>query len=394
MRSGALLLLCALLAAPAAAASDAKQGELKELRNRIDRLKKEIEQAKEDRAEAADGLKQSEQRISDVNRSLRDLDQRQQTLSDELKTIQGDIGQTQHSLDSQQARLAELLRQHQRQGDTDALKLLLNGENPGDAARDLEYYGYISRARADLIRSHRESLQRLDALQQQAKERKSRIEKVKSERLAQRSGLEKEKKSRQQLLGKLSSQIQKQRKEVASLVRDEQRLSRLIERLSRLAAAPKPGRKPAEATPGRKTTEVPDASLAGLDFAKLKGRLALPVAGTIGARFGQAREGGGPSWKGLFIRAAEGHGVRAVATGRVAFADWLRGFGNLLIVDHGDGYLSLYSNNESLYKQAGDPVRAGDVIASVGNTGGQSESGLYFELRHQGKPFDPLSWVK
>lgn len=393
MRLGALLLLCILLATPAAAATDAKQRELKDLRGRIDQLKKEIEQAKEDRSEAADDLKQSERRISDVNRSLRDLDQRQQTLSEELKAIQSDIGQTQHSLDSQQARLAELLRQHQRQDGTDALKLLLNGENPGDTARDLEYYGYISRARAETIRSHRNTLERLDALQQQARERKAHIEKVKTERLAQRKGLEKEKKSRQTLLDKLAGQIKKQRKEVASLLRDEQRLTRLIERLAKLASAPRPS-KPAKAAPGQETRHVPDASLAGLDFAKLKGRLALPVAGTITARFGQSREGGGPSWKGVFIRAGEGHGVRTVATGRVAFADWLRGFGNLLIVDHGDGYLSLYSNNESLYKQAGDPVRAGDVVATVGNTGGQSEHGLYFELRHQGKPFDPLSWVK
>lgn len=384
------LLLCTLLATSATAATDPKQRELKDLRGRIDQLKKEIEQAKEDRTEAADSLKKSERRISDVNRSLRELDQRQQGLSDELKGIQGDIRQTRRALDNQQARLAELLRQHQRQGDADALKLLLSGESPGEAARDLQYYRHIGQARAELIRSHQNNLDRLDALQHQAEERKGRIEKVKGERLQQRKDLEKEKKARQKVLSSLSQQIQKQRKEVASLVRDEKRLSQLIERLSRLAL------KPAKTmtAPGRKTTQVPDASLAGLDFAKLKGRLALPVAGTITARFGQAREGGGPSWKGVFIRAPEGQGVRVVATGRVAFADWLRGFGNLLVVDHGDGFLSLYSNNESLYKQVGDSVRAGDVVAAVGNTGGQSEHGLYFELRHQGKPFDPLAWVK
>ncbi|WP_165919142.1 murein hydrolase activator EnvC family protein [Sulfuritortus calidifontis] len=389
MRLGTLL-LCTLFATTALAATDPRQRELKELRGRIDQLKKEIEQAKEDRAEAADSLKQSERRISDVNRALRELDQRQQGLSEELKDIQGNIRQTQRGLDNQQARLAELLRQHQRQGDADALKLLLSGKSPGETARDLEYYRHIGRARAELIRNHQASLDRLDALQRQAEERKDRIEKVKGERLQQRKDLEKEKKARQEVLTSLSQQIQQQRKQVASLVRDEKRLSQLIERLSRLAL------KPAKTltAPGRKTSQVPDASLAGLDFAKLKGRLALPVAGTITARFGQAREGGGPSWKGVFIRAPEGQGVRVVASGRVAFADWLRGFGNLLVVDHGDGFLSLYSNNESLYKQVGDSVRAGDVVAAVGNTGGQSEHGLYFELRHQGKPFDPLSWVQ
>jgi septal ring factor EnvC (AmiA/AmiB activator) len=132
----------------------------------------------------------------------------------------------------------------------------------------------------------------------------------------------------------------------------------------------------------------------GLDFHRLKGKLALPLTGEILHKFGQNRDGGGPAWKGLFIRARQGQEVRAVGSGRIAFADWLRGFGNLLIVDHGDGYLSLYSNNESLYKQPGEPVRAGDVVAAVGATGGQDEPGLYFELRHQGKPFDPLTWIR
>ncbi|TNF52475.1 MAG: peptidase M23, partial [Gammaproteobacteria bacterium] len=147
------------------------------------------------------------------------------------------------------------------------------------------------------------------------------------------------------------------------------------------------------AKPGEKVERVADASLAGLDFGRLKGKLALPVAGEIQHRFGQNRPGGGPAWKGLFIRARQGQEVHAVGTGKVAFADWLRGFGNLLIIDHGGGYLSLYSNNESLYKQPGDRVRAGDVIAAAGNTGGQEDTGLYFELRHQGKPFDPMNWV-
>ncbi|MBU1665733.1 MAG: peptidoglycan DD-metalloendopeptidase family protein, partial [Gammaproteobacteria bacterium] len=147
------------------------------------------------------------------------------------------------------------------------------------------------------------------------------------------------------------------------------------------------------AKPGQKVNRVADASLAGLNFDRLKGKLALPVAGEILHRYGQNRDGGGPAWKGLFIRARQGQEVHAVGSGQVAFADWLRGFGNLLIIDHGDGFLSLYSNNESLYKQPGDPIRAGDVVAAVGATGGQDEPGLYFELRRQGKPFDPLTWV-
>jgi septal ring factor EnvC (AmiA/AmiB activator) len=126
----------------------------------------------------------------------------------------------------------------------------------------------------------------------------------------------------------------------------------------------------------------------------LKGLLKLPVRGELMNRFGAPREEGGLSWKGLFIRAAEGAEVKVVAAGRVVFAEWLRGFGNLLIVDHGQGYMSLYSNNESLYKQPGEGVKAGDVIAAAGNSGGQADTGVYFELRHQGRPINPMAWVK
>lgn len=128
-------------------------------------------------------------------------------------------------------------------------------------------------------------------------------------------------------------------------------------------------------------------------FASLRGQLRAPVAGKLAAKFGSKR-GDGPGWKGVFIRAAEGADVKAIAGGRIVFAEWLRGFGNLLIVDHGGQYMSIYGNNQALLKRAGDVVKAGDSIASAGNSGGNEESGLYFELRHQGRAFDPADWVK
>jgi len=135
-------------------------------------------------------------------------------------------------------------------------------------------------------------------------------------------------------------------------------------------------------------------------FSALRGKLELPVEGQLGARFGALRrdedgqpQAGAPTWKGLFIRAAAGAEVHAVAAGRVVFADWLRGFGNLMILDHGNGLLSVYGNNETLLRGIGDQVQAREVIAAVGSTGGSQDSGLYFELRYQGKPFDPLAWV-
>ncbi len=381
-----LFLASAALATPEAG----KQEELKDLRGRIEALQQELEQASEDRAEAADGLRQSERRISDVARSLRDLEAKQRRLARDLKQLEAETHTVNGQIADQQKRLADLLRARYVQGGNDAMKLMLNGQNPGEVARNLEYYGYIGRARAVVIHDYQASLARLGQLKDKTRAQRDDLGQVRNERVAQKKSLEGEKSTRQQVLYKLSEQIRNQRREIDTLVRDEKRLTRLVERLARLAAAPKPA---AVVKPGQKVSHVADASLAGLNFIRLKGKLALPVAGEILHRFGQGREGGGPAWKGLFIRARQGQEVHAVGSGQVAFADWLRGFGNLLIIDHGDGFLSLYSNNESLYKQPGDPVRAGDVVAAVGATGGQDEPGLYFELRRQGKPFDPLTWV-
>jgi septal ring factor EnvC (AmiA/AmiB activator) len=161
----------------------------------------------------------------------------------------------------------------------------------------------------------------------------------------------------------------------------------------KVAAQPaRPAPREEDAPAKREDIALAPAAPAGA-FASLKGQLRPPVSGKVAAKFG-TRRGDGPSWKGLFIRAAEGADVRAVAGGRVVFADWLRGFGNLIIVDHGSQYMSIYGNNQALLKRAGDIVKAGDPIASAGNSGGNEESGLYFELRHQGTAFDPAGWVK
>ncbi len=385
-----LMLFCALAAT---AAPDAgKQQELKDLRERIQSLQQELEQASEDRSDVADALKKSERRISDVNRSLRKLAARQNDLARALAALNEETRTTQMQLDEQEKRLDELLRERYMQGEGDALKLMLNGQDPSEVARNLEYYGYIGRARADLIGQYRASLARLGELKKKTQEKNDSLAQVKSDRIAQKHELESEKAERQDVLYKLSRQIRSHRKQIDTLVRDEKRLTRLIIRLAALSRASKVTAPPS-GKPGQRVNKVADATLAGLDFMRLRGKLALPVAGEILRRFGQSREGGGPAWKGLFIRARQGTDVHAVGSGKVAFADWLRGFGNLLVIDHGDGYLSLYSNNESLYKQPGESVSAGDVVASVGATGGQDEPGLYFELRHQGKPFDPLSWV-
>jgi septal ring factor EnvC (AmiA/AmiB activator) len=377
--------------------------ELQSLRERLQKLQQEYERTRESSAEAADALKQSERAISEAGRKLHQLEGEQREVQAGLKTATNEAEQTRAAIQQRQARLSEMFRQAYMRGGGDGLKLLLNGQNPSQAARDLHYLSYLSRAQTQLIGELRQGLARLDELKQSAAEKDRALAEIRQARLQERENLLKEKQARQKVLNKLASQIKKQRKEIATLKRNEQRLSDLVTRLAKLAARHKQTAKPAS-TAGKRgatgskaiavNTQVPEPGNDGTPFSRLKGLLRLPVRGELMNRYGTPREGGGLSWKGLFIRAPEGAEVRAVAQGTVAFADWLRGFGNLVIVDHGEGYMSLYSNNESLYKQAGDRVKTGEAIASVGNSGGQESAGVYFELRHQSRPINPMAWIK
>jgi len=266
-------------------------------------------------------------------------------------------------------------------------RLLLAGEDPNRTARNIVYYGYVSQAQAAVVRDLQERIARLSALEARTRETAAALAALEREAQAEREALLGQARERRQLLARISGELEKQRGELAKLGRDEQRLARLVERLARaLRAAPSPARPRNERVPG-------PAPGGEAGFAAAKGKLRLPVRGELAGRFGAPREGSGLAWKGVLILAPEGEEVRAVAAGRVVFADWMRGFGNLLILDHGEGYLTIYGNNESVLRRVGDAVHAGDVVATVGATGGAQASGLYFEMRYQGKPFDPLTWV-
>jgi len=382
--TGVLLLL---LASPAAepAGAGAKEKELRELRGRIEALQKQLAGTEETKGEAADALRESERAISEANRALRELGVQSKKINRELAGIGAEARRNEEALKSQQMQLARLLYQHYLGGQTEPLKLLLNREDPNEIARRLHYFGYISRARAALIADLRVGLARLRELSQAAQRKAAELAAVTAESQTQRGRLEREKRARNQVFARISRDIQRQRREIGTLKRDETRLARLVASLARLIA-----RKPA---PRLRNERVPQAPSGDSPFLELKGKLSLPVRGELANRFGSPRADGGVVWKGLFIAARSGEEVRAVADGRVVFADWLRGFGNLLIVDHGDAYMSLYGNNEALYKRVGDPIRGGESVAAVGASGGNADSGLYFELRHQGRPLDPLDWV-
>ena len=387
----AVALAGVLACLPALGAVGANADELKDLRGRIDSLKKEIDRAEGSRAEAADSLKDSERAISEASRALRDLGVQKQSAQTRLQELGQKSRAVNETVGAQGKRLARLIHDEYVKHERGYVQMLFSGESPGAAAREIHYASYISRAQARLINGLRDNLRELQRLAGEARDRTAELADIEALQRSQKEHLARESEARRLVLQTLASQIRSQRKEISTLERNEKRLTDLIDKLARLAQPKTTAEKPARGGPRNEL--LPESGFAGA-FATLRGKLRLPTRGELASRFGSQREGGGTTWKGLFIRATQGEEVRAVAPGRVVFADWMRGFGNLLIVDHGNDYLSIYGNNESLFRQAGETVGSGDAIARVGNSGGNPESGLYFELRHQGKPFDPLAWVR
>ena len=391
-----------------------KQSELDALKQRLHTLQTEFRNTQAHRQEAADELRQSERAISSAVRQLRELDGERQRTHSDLQTLTQQAEAAAARIRQQQASLGRALKAAYQRGQGDALKLILNGTDPNQTARDLRYLTHLSRAQHVQIETLRADLAHLAALQQQTAQKTTELTQLQAAREAEQRKLLADKRAREEVLQNLSAQIQQQRREISNLKRDERSLTQLVERLGRLMAqqAAREAARARAAQQAQKSqkaetnaagqprravavnAETPVAFRSERPFSGLKGLLRLPVAGELMNRFGAPREEGGVSWKGLFIRAAQGSVVKAIAAGQVVFAEWLRGFGNLIIVDHGEGYMSLYSNNESLYKQVGERVQPGDAIATVGNSGGQPDPGLYFEMRHQSRPVNPLLWVK
>jgi septal ring factor EnvC (AmiA/AmiB activator) len=350
---------------------------LQRLRGRIDTLSRELEGREAERREARDALRDSERAISQVNRTLAGLIAEANELKAQSARLATERQALERALAERQATVERVLVARQALAAPDALRTALSGEEPADLARRLHYVGYVSRAAASLLAGYRTDLDALERLAREAQVKRARLRAVEQESRGDRERLVREREARRRALERAADEIRRQRRQIGVLKADETRLSRLIEGIGRVL-----GR--VEALP-EKTNEV---------FSALRGRLRLPVRGELTGRFGAPRGASGVEAKGVFIRAPEGEPVRAVAKGQVVYADWMRGFGNLMIVDHGENYLSVYANAESLLKQVGERVTGGEVVATSGSSGGNEETGLYFEMRHLGRPFDPLRWVK
>ena len=407
-----ILCLCAFSASSFAAKKiDVAKEDLSDLHEKITALKKELDNNQAAHKDATDALKTSETAISSANKKLRDINQKQDQNKNTLNTLKKQSTSLNESLGAQQKRLSSLLRQQYMHGNQSYTQLILQNKNPSEIARDVKYFSYIAKQHAKVIDDMQGSLVKVKALNTKTAEALKQVAELKAKQEAEKKELQQQKQEKSKVVKTLSKQILAQRGEIKKLTRDEKNLSNLVERLAKII--PKTIRKQVKKTKQKKTKpvtdideskpddrsdivanneETPSNDYAGINFSALKGKLRLPVRGELMNRFGTKRDDTGISWKGLFIRAAEGSDVKTVATGRVVFADWMRGFGNLIIVDHGSGYMSLYGNNQAMLKNVGEEVTAGDAIASIGNSGGNDSNGVYYELRRNSQPFDPLSW--
>ncbi len=405
-----MLLLLAPGLAPAAAPAErpeAKRAELKErqgeLRGRLEALRQDLAKTEGAKVEAADQLRETESAISHANRRLHELAGQRNATQAELANLEAQSRRLDRQIDGQQKDLSRLLYRQFVSGESDALQLLLAGRDPNEVARDSHFLTLLSRAKAEMIGSLRNSLAEQRSLVATQRDKTAELGEIERKQEDQRATMLAQQKQRQVVLAQISDKMKVQRREFDNLRHNDQRLSKLIDDLAKIVAkADRRKQKTksksvtsakAKSRPTPRENEGPDPSNLDGDFARLRGHLRLPVRGEIVYRFGTPRAEGGALWKGIFIRSNEGGEVHAVAGGQVVYADWLRGFGNIMIIDHGDGFLSIYGNNQALLQQAGDAVRTGDSIATVGNSGGNPESGLYFEIRHQGRPFNPTAWL-
>ena len=387
--------------------SEASPQSLSLVQEKLAKLKQALNQSQEARKDAADALKDSEVAISVANKKLYEINQKQQAHKAMLAKLAAESLATNQALTSQQKQLSTQLYQQYLHGRQSYVQMVLQNDHPGAMARDVHYFSYIAKVRAKLINKMQGNLNHLNQLNEETTSTLEKVAELKQKQIDERQVLQSQKQVKSKIVRSLSQQIAMQRGEIKKLSRDEKRLSQLVERLAR--ATPPSGKKqknkrtaPADSSNSNKAAQEAPPTLANNvepsfeghsgNFSSLRGKLRLPVRGEVSNQFGSSRADSGISWKGLFIKANEGSEVKSVASGQVVFADWLRGFGNLIILDHGDGYMSLYGNNQAVLKQVGDSVKAGDAIASVGNSGGNEANGLYYELRRQSRPFDPLSW--
>ncbi|WP_455221205.1 murein hydrolase activator EnvC family protein [Kaarinaea lacus] len=372
-----LLVHCLFLLHIAAFADNSvDQEKLAKLQRKIDTIQKELEADNKAKDQAVYKLKQTEKDIAKKSAQLKHIDQRLQQLKEKRTSLLDQQSELGNQISIHRDYLARQLQAAYAMGKQEYIKLLLNQQNPSDISRMVVYYQYFNNSRVDRISEIKQDLSALNEVTEQVRNKTNELQSLKAEAEDNKRLLEINHKQRREIVAKLSAQLKNKDEALKALLRDEQHLKRLLNQLK---------------------NEIEDVQLdltPPEEFTALKGKLPWPTQGKVTARFGSSRQAGKLTWKGVMIETKPGNAIRSIAYGRVIFADWLRGFGMLIIVDHGKGYMSLYGHNQQLNKKLGDWVQGNEIIATAGNSGGQKTSSLYFEIRHNGVPQNPGKWCK
>jgi septal ring factor EnvC (AmiA/AmiB activator) len=380
LRACALALLLSVSPCPGAPAggrpeADAKkaEAELQAVKAEIERITREVSAEQVERDRLATELKSAELSVGKVRAALAEVRRERAERAARRAQLAAEKHEREGEVREKRAALAGQLRAAYLIGRQEPLKLLLNQKDPALAGRMFAYYSYFGRARAAQIRLIEENVARIAELEGELDAEDQELAELERQQRGELHQLELSRAERSHVLASLEAQSHTRAQSLERLRSQQAGLEKLLREL--------------RAAVERFPLEGNDA------FARLRGKLAWPVSGRVLARFGDARAGG-VRWDGVLVATERGAPVKAVCQGRVIYADWLPGLGLLTIVDHGDGYLSLYGHNERLYKAAGEPVATGDTIAAAGDSGGSSRPELYFEIRKGGKPVDPRPWFK
>lgn len=362
-----------LLTAPAHGDNTAAQ--LKQLNNEMAELKKMLEQFKSHRSELQDSLRKSEVEIGNSQKKINAIEKQLNEQQKELDSLRKQRQQLKDARRQQQGLIEKQVVAAYQVGQQSKLKLLLNQEQPDKISRALTYYDYFNRARAEQITAYLDIISELNTVEPAIASKADQLQHSKSSLDQQLEQLISSRSERKKSLDKINAAIANKDQSLRQLSLDRAELEKLLNTVEQA---------------------ITQINIPGdyRPFAALKGKLPWPVAGKPANRYGARRSDSGLRWQGLSIPTKEGNEIKAIHHGRVVFADWFRGSGLLVIVDHGDGYMSLYAHNQSLLAQPGDWVTAGETIATAGNSGGQANAGLYFEIRHNGRPNDPAKWCR
>lgn len=359
----------------------AETADTTDYQNKLDRLQKSIQKVHEHlkntrsrKSHLLTDLKKLESNISKNSRGLKSTERKIRKLNGRIGPLKKDLTVLARQLHKQRATLADQIRAAYALGSQQHLKMLLNQQDSSETGRIQVYFDYLNRAREREISNFIQSIETKRKKENELASALNSQNTALSKRKKQKRELQNQRLKRNQLLAQLDRKIKNQEQTLTDLESSRSRIEDLLMSLGQLLA------------------DIPTAPGDQTPFGQQKGRLPWPVQGPFLARYGQAKNRGDLKWKGVLIGATYGTPIRSVSHGRVAFADWLQGFGFITIIDHGKGYMSLYGHSESLFKQAGDWIAAGEVVATVGDSGGQPSPGLYFEIRSRGKTIDPYFW--